>query len=208
MIELPPTIRPCRRDELPNNDLKLLEHWNKLKTAPVAEGYLISDKPVNDDLPYSFFAAINVDNSRLWQVILALTDTLPEMAAPLFGLGEDVLLYGDYTEKIQMLAGLSPHKKMLIQEPFIEWGIIYQTEEFVTEIFVPSAKYIRFWGMDKNQFKDIMHAHDLFEKPNIEFIDQYPRVKQPLFVFDNDAPEAKEFIQILEQRFITPDSEE
>jgi hypothetical protein len=73
-LELPKTIRLATKDDIPN-DPEIVAEVNKGLTANIVEGYVIHPN-TSHDLPFDFFAEINVDNSRLW--------TLTEVWHPYF----------------------------------------------------------------------------------------------------------------------------
>ena len=204
MIELPKTLRPPGADEVPDNS-SAKDRLNKLKTANIVEGYVIhkkeSDKE-NKNIPFGFYAEININNSKLWDLIGLLSNELPDVAALIFGLEETEPNYGEYVDKSDLLTDLTKFKKELTQDTFIEWGLIYNDAERLIEIFISESKYIRFWGVNKKSFLQIMNDFKLKEINNLEFIDEYPNVREPLTSFDSTAIDSSELIKRLKEKYV------
>lgn len=66
MLELPPTIRLPKPDELPDNP-EIRERLKHRDAANIVEGFKCLENTTHD-LPFRFYAEINVNNSRLWEV--------------------------------------------------------------------------------------------------------------------------------------------
>ena len=166
MIELPRTLRPPRYDEVPKNS-SALERIEELKTANIVEGYKLlenSKKSENQqEIPFKFFAEINIDNSMLWDLIMKLANELPNEAAPIFGHDGAELVYGDYVNKARLLTELDNYKKELTEDSFIQWGIIYNDKNALIEVFVSESKYIKFWGVNCDSFRQVMFDFGLNE---------------------------------------------
>jgi hypothetical protein len=119
------------------------------KTANIVQGYtfkLNENNSENESIGFDFFAEINIDNSNLWNLILALSKTLPEVAAVLFGHIDFDLNYGNYDEKDKFWKFINQYKKELTQDAFINFGLIYNDDESLVEIFIDESKYIKYWG--------------------------------------------------------------
>jgi len=85
MLELPKTLRVPDLSEMPINSSNR-EMLEKRKTANIVEGYTLQDK--NEKLkktPFNFYAEININNSRLWDLIVLLSIELPDQAGLVFG---------------------------------------------------------------------------------------------------------------------------
>lgn len=197
MIELPKTIRPARFDEIPNNSTAF-ERLQMIDNAKIVEGYSFklkeSDNEEHKKLPFKFYSEININNSRLWDLIIALTDLLPDVSSLIIGDSDSEPNYCDYIAKIDLIENLSKFKTELTKDAFLEWGIIYNDKEVLTEIFVPDSKYIKFWGVDIDGFKTIMTKFDLNQVDDLEFIDEYPNVREPLRFIESSIMDTNELI--------------
>jgi hypothetical protein len=202
MIELPKTIRPARFDEIPKNSTAF-ERLQKIDNAKIVEGYTFKLKEADNEehkkIPFKFYSEININNSRLWDLIIVLTDLLPDLSSLIIGDSDSEPNYCDYIEKIDLIDKLNKFKTELTEDPFLEWGIIYNDKEVLTEIFVPDSKYIKFWGVDTDGFKTIMTKFDLNQVDDLEFIDEYLKVREPLRLFTNSIMDTNELINELKK---------
>jgi len=64
------------------------------------------------------------------------------------------------------------------------------------EVFVRSPKYLQYWGVDEKRFKETMTEFELYEVPELNFIDQYPLVTVALRRY---YPDVYETAEVLEQ---------
>lgn len=100
-LELPQTIRFADREEIPN-DPAVLKRWAESGSANIVQGYtfrLNENNSENELIGFNFYSEINIDNSNLWNLIMALSETLPDVAAVLFGPIDSELHDGNYGEK-------------------------------------------------------------------------------------------------------------
>lgn len=203
-LEFPKTIRFLNEDEIPNNP-SILKRWEESKTANIVQGYtfkLKENNSENESIGFDFFAEINIDNSNLWNLIVALSKTLPEVAAVLFGHIDFDLNYGNYEEKDSILKFINQYKKELTQDTFINFGLIYNDDESLVEIFIDESKYIKYWGVDEELFREIMNDFKLEEIENLEFIDEYPKVREVLTRFDENAIDSNLLIEKLSEKYL------
>lgn len=203
MIELPQTIRPARFDEIEAGSATD-NRLQQLATANIVEGYSLMDNNETDKdkrLPFEFYAEINVNNSRLWKVIMALSDELPDVASIVFGYPGATPFYGNYVYKSDLLEEIKIYQREFSKDPFIEWGILISDKNQLIEIYIPDAKFIKFWGVDKDSFQKVMTRLDLFETKNIEYIDEYPIIREPLSKFDILAKPPKKIVEMLFKKY-------
>ncbi|MCH8330211.1 MAG: hypothetical protein IH946_02345 [Bacteroidetes bacterium] len=203
MIQLPRTLRAPTLDEIPV-DSPARKKLEELQTANIVQGYKLLDKEENEEnknSPFTFFAEINIDNSRLWDLINSLTAELPDVSSLIFGLQGSKPFYGEYLAKSELLMDLVEFKKELTEDTFIEWGLIYQDDEKLVEIFIPESKYIKYWGVNKNSFSQIMNDFGLKEVADIKFVDEYPKVREALSSLDESAIGSEELITKLKEKY-------
>lgn len=203
-LELPKTIRFLNEGEIPNNP-SILKRWEESKVANIVQGYtfkLNENDTENGSIGFDFFAEINIDNSNLWNLILALSRTLPEVVAVLFGYIDFDLNYGNYDEKDEILEFISQYKKELTQDAFISFGLIYNDDESLVEIFIDESKYIKYWGKDERFFREIMNDFGLKEIENLEFVDGYPKVREVLTRLDEEVIDSKTLIGFFSEKYL------
>lgn len=202
-LELPKTLRTPQPNEVPRIS-SILEQIKKRETANIVEGYTLTLKDENPDnlnLPFEFYSEINIDNSKLWELFILLTDFLPDEAALISGHIDFELNYGNYTDKGQILEFLKDFEKELVADPHMNFGLIFNTEEILIEIFVDECKYIKFWGVDKEIFENKMNNFGLYQIENLEFVDEYPNVREPLRLFETNITDTNELIEILKTEY-------
>ena len=200
MIELPKTIRPARFDEVPKNSTAF-DRLQMIVNAKIIEGFTFNlkeaDNAEHKEIPFKFYSEININNSKLWDLITALTDLLPDASALIIGYSESEPNYCDYKAKNDLIDDLKRFKTELTEDAFVEWGIIYNDDESLTEIFIPDSKYVKFWGVDIEGFKNIMTKFNLDQVNDLEFIDEYPKVREPLRLFDKSIKDSNDLINEL-----------
>jgi hypothetical protein len=149
----------------------------------------------------SFYAEINVNNSRLWEVFIHLTDMLPAVCACLFCPYEGDINYGEYQDKGLVLAVLGALQKELTADCRLEFGLIYNDEETLLEVYVAESKFVKIWGVDRLQFVQIMKKHGIEEFEEMRFVDEFPKVVVPLTSLDAEAKSTEEVLDFLEKTF-------
>jgi hypothetical protein len=202
-LELPKTLRTPKANEVPMNS-SVLERLKKRETANIVEGYTLKlkeENPEHKDLAFEFYAEINIDNSKLWDLFLNLTELLPQEVALLFGHIDAEIIYGNYSDKKQVLSFIKKYEKELVADTFMNFGLIFQTDQTLTEIFIDESKYVKFWGVDKSKFESILQKKGLKRIENLEFVDEYPKVREPLRLFDTTITDTNELIEILKGEY-------
>lgn len=206
MLQLPKTIRFINEDELPGNNPSVFQRWKESKEANIVEGYTLNFKDDNDlehaSLGFRFYAEINIDNSKLWHLITALAQTLPDEVAFLFGHVDFELNYGNYQSKEDTLDFITQYQYELTEDAFISYGLIYHDEEALIEIFVDESKYVKYWGIDEEWFRSIMEEFGIKEVKGLEFVDEYPKVREILNVLDEKALDSKILIELFTQKYL------
>lgn len=101
-LELPTTIRLASKDEVPNDPF-IHENIEAGYNANIVEGYILHSN-TSHELPFDFFAEINVDNSKLWQLVHSLASTLPVHSCLIFGHVDHEPYITDYEETTKICA--------------------------------------------------------------------------------------------------------
>ena len=187
-------------DEVPNT-ADLIDSVERSKLAKIVEGYTFKYNTTND-LPFKFYAEINIDNSSLWNLFKAIVLHLPEEISLIFNHADEEANYGKYLNKHSVLNTIDKYETELTQDCFLEYGAIHQTTDSLEEIFVDCTKYIKYWGIDEQWFRTIMNEFNLFEIPDLNFIDEFPKVREALRLHKSDTIETAEVIKQLKTVFI------
>jgi len=177
-LELPVTVKIPTDQELdyrPDADEIIIRR----RRANIREGYLLK---MNDNprLPYRFQATINIDNSSLWELFLALADTLPSTLSCVYGLFEDESVTTAMLQKPFVIGELTRYETELTQDCMLEFGLLFHNRDVLLELSVSESKYIRYWGVELERFKRLMDAFELPADDSLEFIDEYPKTVLPL----------------------------
>ena len=130
-----------------------------------------------------------------------MSKELPNEVSLIFNHVDSEPNYGKYSDKTHTIEFLNNYKTKIISDTFIDIGIIFHSESELIEIFVPESKYLKFWGVDQELFLKIMDSFNLKEIDGIEFVDEYPKVREALRLFENDITESKELIELLKKEF-------
>ncbi|KZS40096.1 hypothetical protein AWE51_25510 [Aquimarina aggregata] len=202
-LELPKTLRAPEIDEVPINS-SVSERLKLRETAKIVEGFKILPKdnnPENKELAFNFYAEINIDNSKLWDLIIELSQQMPDEISLIFNHSDCDPEYGKYSDRNQTLDFLSKYKTEIISDTFIDIGMIFHSDYELIEIFVPESKYIKFWGVDQESFLKSMNKFDLKEIDGIEFVDEYPKVREPLRFFEKNTIDSNKLIELLRTNF-------
>ena len=199
MLELPVTIRLPRRGEM-RHRTDLDELMEKRREALIVQGYDLKDNKT-PQLPHEFYAAINVHNSLLWEVFTALSAAFPDTLHAVYGVNERDTITTNILTKKEVIARFSEFRTELTQDGHICFGLLHHSSTALLELTVTDSKYIRFWGMDKAAFLSCMASFSIPQRPRLEFVDEYPKVVEPLNKFLPNARKPEEVIRKLNAAF-------
>ena len=192
---LPVTIRTATEAELPKTEV-LLERLRHRKDALLVNGFSFTNMQ-EDGSPYNFYSEINIDNPYLWTLIKRLIMDFPDYVCLVFNHIDADPSYSNYADKFEMLNKLDRYQQELSLDGYLEFGLMFQDEEILLELFVKKAKYIQVWGGDEVVFRSVMEEFNLTEVPNINFIDEYPLVTESLKLHYPELIETAEMLEIL-----------
>jgi hypothetical protein len=178
-------------DNLPK-DFDFADYKKTIEAANLVEGYAY--KPLKS-VKYKIFAEINVNASRLWSVVLALTDLLPATIAGIVGMKGEQPVFLPYSNKETVLNCFSRFNYELCNCGFLEFGFIFGDGNTTDEVFVKNVKYIQFWGNNRSGFEAVMERFGLTRDDSLAFVDQFPRVSTSLQILD---PKAIYFSDVIE----------
>lgn len=197
-LRLPKTIRLATIEEVP--DQKDIQECIQLSVNNnIVEGYRLTLN-TNKKIPYKFIAEINIDIDRLWALFKSMMMAMPEFLSLVTAFRGDSpgdVRYSVYHDKYSLYNGLSKYEKELTSDVFIKFGVIHETPDYQELVLVTSSKYIEYWGMDIDHFREMMNNYSLYELPNLEFIDNYPIITSPLDFYEKDVLTSSELIKQL-----------
>lgn len=202
-LEFPKTLRIPKFHEVPINS-GVKERLELYESANIVEGFRILPKEGNskhDELAFNFYAEVNINNSRLWSLILELSDQLPNEVSLIFNFSDGEPEYGRYSDKNKTLKFLAKYKTEIIADTFLDIGMIFHSDSELIEIFIPESKYVKFWGVNVESFLSIMKKFNLKEVEGIEFIDEYPKVRESLRLHDENVTDTNHLIEALRENF-------
>ncbi|MGN6495377.1 MAG: hypothetical protein ACTHLE_25545 [Agriterribacter sp.] len=181
MLELPVTARIPEPEEMSHrHDIE--ELLLRRKKALIVEGYRLTVNN-NRKIPYAFQAEININNSGLWSLVMSLAEMLPAEICLEYSLDDESTFGTDYLSKALIFEKLRSFETELVQDCALAFTLSAHSALALSEIIVTSSKYIRFSGNDKEKFLQIMSAFTLKEIPELAFIDEYPKITEPLKKF-------------------------
>ncbi|BAV09452.1 hypothetical protein [Filimonas lacunae] len=197
---MPVTIRVPLPEEMAHR-VDIEELLARRKLAPIEEGFVYTANETQQ-LPFTFYAAINVNNSRLWEVFTALSQLFPdEELSCVYGLYEEEPVTTDYFPKQQVMAQLQKYATELAKDAMLEFGLLLHTKAQLVELFVTESKYIKFWGSDKAAFVQLMLDLGIPQKTKLAFIDEYPKITEPLRRFVPNAQLPQTVVYGLDRAF-------
>jgi hypothetical protein len=170
------------------------------ENAHIVEGYKLSNNTTHD-LPFTFYVEINIDNSRLWELFKALANQLPDHLSCIYNFYEEEAIFSVYKDKNIILKQLEIYKIELTQDCNLEFGLIYQADDKLEEVFVSDSKFLKVWGNNEIEFRQLMNDFRLNEISNLNFIDEFPKVVEPVTMFTEKAKRTETIIEELNDFF-------
>lgn len=200
-LEFPPTLRPAEREEIPNRE-SFITRLEEMQHAQLVPGYRLEFAEEEGVAGASFLAEINCNASQLWELIKDLTETMPAVLSFYFGLENMEMTPGSYLDREALLEDLQPYKTEICQDTFIECGFLFHNNEEYHELYINRFKYLKFRGPDPKAFSAVMEQYNLPSLDQLDFIDAYPRIRQPLTKIDEAAIESDQLINIWRKKLV------
>jgi hypothetical protein len=196
MLELPITIRIPKPSEMPHRT-DIEELLLKRKTAMIVQGFDWKDNRT-PQLPFTFSATININNSKLWSLFLALSREFPDQVNAVYGYSEEEATTTRSLSKERILTEFSKFETEFTKDGKLAFGLINHSRSSLIELTVTNDKYVKFWGMNKETFLACMKSFNIPQKRGIEFVDEYPKIVEPLKKFIPAAKRPDEVIKYLD----------
>lgn len=174
----PDGIRLAQRDELPGPAPSRAAAWARIQAAKIEAGFTIV-KSTNPR--FSFYTEANVNAPMIWVVFRDLCKALLGSRASLMmsEIDDDPAPLGS-AGTLQILALLETHGYQLAHDGDIQFGLVREDTNVLTEVFVTPTKHFQVWFNDEKRLRGVLKVHDVPEMKTLEFIDQYPRTTTPL----------------------------
>jgi hypothetical protein len=196
-LELPPTIRTPHPDEVPQHQ-DILKRIQQRQTANIVEGFTLQEN-ISHEQPFTFYCEINIDNSKLWRLFQAFLLQFPDEVYFIYGHKDDTTpICCPYKDKFEILNILSPYETELTQDGLLKFGIAFHADDYFEEVFIMPAKYIQYWGVNREQFLKLMQIFSLERIDGLNFIDEFPLVTEPLQMHNADTTPTNDLINYFE----------
>ncbi len=169
----PTGVRLATEEELPGPANDHARLWSLVQSANICPGYCLK---ITSTSKYPFYAEVNVDAPGLWKLFCDLCrGLLKDEAALLMSEIDDEPRILGIAPTDSLLDLLEPHESQLVNDGYIQFGLIDEEYDSLSEVFVVPTKHIQVWFKNLRQFRSIMMAYDLTEEDHLEFLDEYPR---------------------------------
>jgi hypothetical protein len=196
MLNFPKGIRFVRGNEIPDSNSDKSEMLEKIHNANIQQGFVISN--LVEDAKFKFYAEININAEQIWLIFRNLCEVLlPDEVMPIIGeLDDEFLNNGEYDEKLKLLNLFEKFQFYLANDCYLQFGLGYESEAELTEVFVTPTKHFQVWTNDSENFRKVMKKHKIPEFEKLEFIDEFPRATKSLD-YDNQFHNHEELINYL-----------
>jgi hypothetical protein len=177
-LVFPDGVRLAHKDELPGPEPSRAAACARIQSANIEAGFILSESP---DTRFAFYAEANVDAPKIWVVFRDLCEVLmgPTATLVVSQLDDEPISVGS-AGTLEIVTLLEPHKYQLAHDAFIQFGLIHQSGDQLTEVFVAPTKHFKVWVNDEENFRSVLEKHGIPEIQSLEFIDEYPRTTTPL----------------------------
>ena len=193
-LELPQTIRVPEPAELEGSS-DMQELLQQRQQARIVQGYELQ---VNEDDPGSFYATINVHHSDLSGTYRTLIASLPgDNISCILKAEDEAPVTTGYIPKRQLLNELEKYRTELACDTSLSFGCLLQTKNGLVKLMITQSKYIQYWGTDQKRFEKQMQSWGIRPVQQLEFVDAYPMVTEPLSKFFPGARDAKTVVREL-----------
>ena len=173
-LVLPAGVRLANLDEIPGPDARREFEWSRIQRADIRSGYVISE---SDNTRFPYYAEANIDAPKIWIVFRELCLALLQGRSTLVmsEIEEDPapVCAGDVS---RVLERLEPHNYHLAHDGYLQFGLVHQSNDQVSEVFVAPTKHFKVWFDDVAAFRAVMRQHGVPEAEVLQFLDEYPRV--------------------------------
>lgn len=173
ILEFPDGIRLAHLDELPGPRPDRAAAWARIQSANIAPGFTLTE---STDSRFAFYAEANVDGPRIWAVFHDLCHGLlgPQATLIISEIAHEPMPLGS-AHTLELLALLEPHQYQLAHDGWLQFGLVGQDADLLTEVFVTPTKHFKVWLSDVKCLRSVLRDHAVPEVARLDFIDEYPR---------------------------------
>ncbi|MCR3761927.1 hypothetical protein KYB31_23430 [Clostridium felsineum] len=177
LYKLPLGIRIPRNDEYPNGyDIDSIN--NKRNLANITEGFKITEVKGEK---FSYYATINIDVDKIWDVFCSLTSSLiDDIAYGIIGFKDEKPILSKFASIERVIEVFRKYKFELTNDGYLQFGIANYDDNSLNEIFVTSFKYMTIWTNNKEQLVETLNSFGIRQVENLQFIDEFPVVSEAL----------------------------
>lgn len=191
-LQFPRGVRFATREEIPKCTDELLA---RIESAHLTTGFVSNS---SEEGEFSTYIEANVHADMVWGVVEALVIALlPQIAAPIVGWKDEEPTLGPYTDKEMALAVFRHHVENLQHDGFIEFGLIFQHEGLIEEVFVKSVKHLQIWTNKGKDAEALLQSMGIPKMSRLAYIDEFPRVTIAL----DACPSTQEVISSIVESF-------
>ncbi len=194
-LQLPLTIRTALPDEVPYNET-IRQRLKEREAARVVQGFTLNYNPAHNPV-FKVFAEINVDNDDLWTLFRSLLLQLPDNICLVYRHVDEDPAFSVYKDKYQLLNQLEPLAFELVRDGLLEFGVMYQHETLLEEVYVKKAKYLQYWSSDEARIRHLLTDAGIYEVANLNFIDEYPLATEPMQLHYPGARDTEKVLEAL-----------
>src|SRR5581483_7996328 len=157
---------------------------------------------VHPDEPdrWTYFAKINVDAPRIWEVFEALAGTLSDHVGPIVGFSHEEPALIAYAGREEVMRVLRLFKKELVFDGFLEFGITNQSRTEIEEVWLTAEKFFKVWGRDEASFRAVMAKLGLKEIEGLRFVDEFTHSHAALSCVDKTALRTQDVLDEVVER--------
>jgi hypothetical protein len=157
----------------------------RIDQARVTTGYRLLP---NAGGAYAAYIEANVHALNLYAVFydLALT-LLPRIAVPILAIKDGDTYSGTLTTRAAALRVFEPHVQALQHDGFLAFGLICERDGITEQIFVQPSKHLQVWTNQPAVARTVFARHRIPEVANLQFMDQYPLVRESLQTPEGNA---------------------
>lgn len=177
-LVFPDGVRLARLYELPGPEPDRTMNWSRIQAAEIRSGYRLSESA---DPRFAFYGQANVDAPKIWDIFRDLCIRLLGPMATLVMSEIDGVPAPVGMNKVRViLRSLEPHSYQLVHDGFLQFGLVHQEGNQLSEVFVTHTKHFQLWLEDANLLRSTMQQHGVPEVEAQQFIDEYPHTTKRL----------------------------
>lgn len=178
----PRGVRFPRPDEFPPGaDADM----DRVRQAQLTTGYRLHPNAAG---AFSAYIDANAHAINLYPLFHDLVfRLLPRSAALIIGRKDEAPHLGPYTIRAAALRLLEPHIQALQHDGLLAFGMIAQHDGRVEQVFVQPSKHLQVWTNQPDAAREVLAHHRIPEVAELQFLEQFPLVSEPLLTDDGRA---------------------